>query len=359
MTHSFTISVLATIDPVLRTSATLNLALDLPGLVSVTHDLLDGEIRRIVADGTGIIEDTLVPLEHSCLSCAIREDVIPTLARLQQDGRWDAALVALPITAEPAPLLRALEDHTRRGGALGGATYGATLTIVDGDTLEDDAFADTFVVDHFGGLQEDDDRTVAEALAPQLAIADAIVLISDTTPPAGAVAAAQHLRGDGARVSSATLTDIDVALLDSKGRVRDTLERANPLRSSTRTLSDEAGVWTLRLESPHPFHPGRLRENLHRLADHPTRARGVFWIAARPSSACLWEGASRQLSVGEGGTWGRRLPRTHLTITGRGEGRGAIADAFTESLARPEELPLLMAPDADALVDWLGESDSI
>jgi len=209
-----------------------------------------------------------------------------------------------------------------------------------------------------GGLHDDDDRTVAEALAPLLAVADAIVLVGDEAPTAEALATAQHLRGDGATVTACSLDTMDGGvLLSSRGRLRDTLERANPVRPSVRVPAEEAGVWTLRLESPQPFHPGRLRQNLHRLAGHSGRARGVFWVAARPSSACLWEGAGRQLSVGEYGPWGRRAPRTRLTVTGRGDNRGAIADAFNESLARPGELSSLSTPGADALEDWLGEPD--
>lgn len=360
MTPSMTISVLATVDPVLRASATMNLCLDRPDLVTVTHDILEDGIRRVVADSTGVLQTEIVPLEHACLGCAVREDVIPALEYLQRSGRWTHALVALPVSAEPAPLLRALDAEMSLMGSLRGARYGTTLAIVDADTLVQDAFDETLIADRMVALHDDDDRVMAEALAPLLAIADTIVLASETTATDAAIAAAHHLRGDGASVVCTTLEDLGQGdLLGSKGRASDTLDRANPLRASRRVIADEAGVWTLSLSSDRPFHPERLRANLHRLADHRVRSRGVFWVPSRPGAACVWEGAGRQLSVGECGRWGRKLPRTHLTITGVGDEREVIASAFAESLATHEEVAQLTGPGADALDDWFGDAEEI
>src|SRR6187402_1951214 len=97
------VSVLATIDPVLRDSALFGLLTDTPGVVAARHDIYEDHLRRVVLDATGVIEDVLVPLEHACLSCAVREDAVPTIARLARDGRWSHVLLALPISAEPLP----------------------------------------------------------------------------------------------------------------------------------------------------------------------------------------------------------------------------------------------------------------
>jgi hypothetical protein len=65
----FTISILATVDPVVRSATTVNLSFDDPPVVTVTYDLLDSGVRRMVADSSGIIELTVSDLEHPCLSC--------------------------------------------------------------------------------------------------------------------------------------------------------------------------------------------------------------------------------------------------------------------------------------------------
>lgn len=71
----------------------------------------------------------------------------------------------------------------------------------------------------------------------------------------------------------------------------------------------------------------------------------------------MWEGAGRQLSVGECGRWGKKSPRTHLVITGTGGERAVIGEAFDASLAKSDEIPALMGPEADALDDWFGDCE--
>ena len=70
------VSVLATADPVLRDSALFGLLMDAPGIVAVRHDIYADHLRRVVLDATGVIDDVLVPLQHACLSCAVREDAV-------------------------------------------------------------------------------------------------------------------------------------------------------------------------------------------------------------------------------------------------------------------------------------------
>ncbi|WP_084077999.1 GTP-binding protein [Demequina sp. NBRC 110057] len=350
---SFTISTLTTIDPLMRAAAAMNLTLDRPDLVVVTHDILDGGVRRTVADITGVIEQTITPLAHACVSCAIREDVLPTLVGLRRQDRWRHAVVALPVTAEPAPLVRLLDGALRPDGQLAGAEFGTVAAILDAATVREDAFSDDWLTDRDLGLRDEDDRVVAEALAPILAAADVIVLAGATPAPEDALAVADHLRGDGSQVVSAELESLTPLLLGRpRGRSRDCLERADPLRTPRRTPRDRAGVWSLRLESDRPFDARRLRESLHRMADHPIRVRGHFWVASRPHSACIWEEAGGQLSVGTVDSWNGRQPRTTLVVTGVGEERAIIADAFAAALHSPAE-PI----GDDRLDDWFGAPD--
>jgi hypothetical protein len=55
----------------------------------VRHDIDAGAgtLRRVVVDAYGLVEDETVPLEHACPSCAVREDALPAIARLAEDGR--------------------------------------------------------------------------------------------------------------------------------------------------------------------------------------------------------------------------------------------------------------------------------
>jgi len=355
MTNRFTISTLSTIDPVLRSAVSMSLALDRSDTVVVHHDLVGDEIRRVVSDAFGVIESTSTELEHACLSCAVREDLLPALARLKEQDRWSRALVALPVTAESAPVTRALHDAARRGGMLEGSRLGAVVCAVDADSIADDAFSDDFLADLGRELVEDDERVLGEAVAPMLAHADLVALVSDGPSSGAARATVDHLRGRGSRVLESPTECLDgEAVMATEHRCGRALGRIDPLRIDRHVAADREGVWTVELASDRPFHPERLRENIRDLGGHPVRTRGHFWIPSRPDEACAWDGAGRQVSVGTVGRWGRHPRGTRIVATGRGGERTAIEAAFRASLVTEGDPEAVRAVAADTLEDWLG-----
>jgi G3E family GTPase len=175
--------VLATVDPVLRDAVVFASVVDHPRAVVLRHDIVDGPdgggIRRVVVDATGVVEDVLVPLEHACLSCSVREDAVPTLERLARDPRWEAVLLALPVSAESLPVTRALGWGTRRGGGLRSLRLAGVVAAVERDTVEDDLLGDDLLAERGLALTEDDRRSVGEALAAQLGHADVVLVAAD------------------------------------------------------------------------------------------------------------------------------------------------------------------------------------
>ncbi|MDN4481448.1 CobW family GTP-binding protein [Demequina muriae] len=359
MTQRFTISTLSTIDPVVRTSVSLGLALERSDVVVIHHDFVDDRIHRVVADAHGIIETSATELDHACLGCAVREDLVPTLARLMGHDRWRHALVALPVTAESAPVMRALHSESRRSGMIAGARLGAVVCAVDSSTIADDAFSDDFLADIGRPLLGDDDRVLAEAVAPMLAHADIVALVGDEPVTAQARATVDHLRGKGSTVLSSAMEDLDAALImGTEHRCDAALGRVDPLRLDRHVEPDCAGVWSIDLRSDRPFHPDRLRARLTELGGHEARTRGHFWVPTRPTDACAWDGAGRQVSVGSLGSWGRHDRATRLVATGRGPERDTIAAAFHDCLVRDDERGTDWHAHGDALDDWLGAHDS-
>ncbi|MGL4744454.1 MAG: cobalamin biosynthesis protein CobW, partial [Dermatophilaceae bacterium] len=89
-------------------AATIGLQFDLPNAVVVRHELdsAAGHLVRTISDLTGVLEREVVTLEHACLSCAVREDVIPTLDRLGAIGRWGAVVAHLPVAADGLSVCR-------------------------------------------------------------------------------------------------------------------------------------------------------------------------------------------------------------------------------------------------------------
>lgn len=351
----FTISTLTTLDPVIRSSVSWSLALDRSDTVVVHHDLIGDRIHRVVSDSQGIVESTATELEHACLSCAVREDLVPALARLMERDLWTRALVALPVTAESAPVLRALHAEARRGGMLDRATLGAVVCAVDADTIAEDAFADDMLTDLGQQLVDDDDRVLAEAVAPMLAHADIVAMISDSAASDAARATVDHLRGRGSTVAVGPAEQLDGdAIMATEHRCDRALGRIDPLRIDRHVEPDAAGIWSIELVSDRPFHPGRLRKRLPDLGGHEARTRGHFWLPSRPADACAWDGAGRQVSVGSLGGWGRHPRATRLVATGRGPERDLITQAFHDCLVRDDERSEDWLRKGDALEDWLG-----
>lgn len=372
------VSVLATIDPVLRDSALFGLLMDAPAVVAVRHDIHADHLRRVVLDATGVIEDVIVPLEHACLSCAVREDALPTIARLARDGRWTHVLLALPVSAEPLPAARALAIATEPGGVLDHTRVATSLTVVDIDTLQQDLFGDETLAERGLELTDDDERSVGEALAAQIEQADLVVTSSTSAAPSSPAEPAEtwsatssglldRLRGAGTRrvdgLHALSASDL-AAATHSPARAE---RRAHPLGAVV--ISGPGGVpgdrsWTLELRSSLPFHPERLLDQIEELSAGGLRARGVFHVADRPGLACLWDGAGGQLAFGDLGPWSEvcagTVPHTRIVVVGVADDRGTdtaqddrrrLLEAFQVALCTPEELA--------AGVEWLWREDHL
>ena len=97
-------------------TATIGMQWDLPSAVVVRHEI-DPEremLIRTVSDARGLLERIEISVEHACVGCAIREDVVPTLERLAVTGQWGAIIAQLPVTAEANQVCRVLGYEPRR-----------------------------------------------------------------------------------------------------------------------------------------------------------------------------------------------------------------------------------------------------
>ncbi|QJW34947.1 GTP-binding protein [Cellulosimicrobium protaetiae] len=364
------LSVLATIDPVLRDSAVFGLVVGTPRVVALRHDIhaADGALRRVVVDATGVIEDETVPLEHACLSCAVREDAVPTLRRLAEDDRWDHVVLALPVAAESLPVVRALAAQSTPGNELQRLRLATAVCVVDLDTLEHDLLDDDGVDGRGVGLTEDDQRAVGEVLAAQLEHADLVVTTGEPSDaPTGStlvdrVRGTDSLRLDGLHALTAGHLARRTHDPVAGERRAHPLGVRGPLRHRLRVPGDRS--WTIELRSSRPFDPERLLRRIEDLGTGRVRARGVFHVANRPDSLCAWDGAGGQLCIGTLGTWQDATddiglpvePRTRIVVVGAtdtdgdDDERGRILAAFRDVLATPDEL-------ADGGLRWLGRTD--
>ncbi|MEH3075596.1 MAG: GTP-binding protein [Quadrisphaera sp.] len=352
------VTAVTAVDAASRDAAVLSVQLDAPDTVVVRHDLSgagQGLLRRVVSDGTGVLEDVVVPLEHACLGCAVREDLLPTLLRLAEEGRWSAALLALPLASEPVSVVRGLLGEL--GGAAAGRAVRQRLRLagvvlaVDGAAATDDLLGDDLLDERDLAHGDDDARSVGEVLARQLRGAD-LVLAPGADERTRALL--EHLALPGA-VDPRGASETGAAHLlrrrhdPSASRYWD-----DPRTAAPSGAPDAHGVWTLDLHDWRPAHPDRLRENLEALAGGRLVGRGRFWLPTRPGSVGAWDGAGGQLSVGDAGPWnatGAPVERsTRLVVTGVDEDPARVREAFSASLLTEAEL-------VRGLASWAGRSD--
>ncbi|UUW90552.1 GTP-binding protein [Nocardioides sp. WV_118_6] len=341
---------LAGVDPDAMATTMVGLQFDLPGAVACRHtiDVERGVLTRTVSDLSGVIETHETLLEHACVSCAIREDILPTLERLARDGRWHSIVAHLPVGAEAAHLCAALTWDTRLARFL---RVSAVVTAVAGQHPVRDLLGDDLLADRGHHCAHDDRRGVGEVLAAMIEHAD-VVALDDTFAPVAAGLVRSLARPDAAVVDGVHRLGGETLL----GRLHQhsrTEAWTSPVRTDALPVVPAEGVWQLDLQSLQPFHPERLLESLERLGAGAHRSRGCFWLPTRPGRVLEWDGAGGQLSIGDHGSWGTRRPFTRIVATGVGVAPDHLRPAFADLLVDAGESGA-HADTEDGFEPWLG-----
>ncbi|MFC7827087.1 CobW family GTP-binding protein [Streptomyces sp. NPDC057375] len=302
-----------------RRAAVARLLADVPGSVVLHHDLATataGTVVRTVRDATGILDAGEAPLVNDCACCALREDLVPELARLAEAGGTPLAVVELWDSVEPKAMAEVV--------TAGGFTVTGVITAVDpalvlpylgnGDDLAE------------GGLAAaaTDQRTVADTFARQLEYASVLAL-ADSLPgspeaddedrelltqlhptarrvpighgdPAGAPAPSVSAPSELARAALAGF-DVEAAAAAQ-----------HPACALLPAEADAHGVATLVWHRRRPFHPERLYAALEDLTCAAARSRGRFWLAGKGDTLLHWDAAGGALCVESAGPWLAALP---------------------------------------------------
>jgi G3E family GTPase len=320
-----------------RRAAVAQLLAEVPDSVALHHDLASavrGTVVRTVRDAAGIVSAGEAPLVGDCACCALREDLVPELRRLADEGRTRLAMVELWDSVEP----RAMAEVVAAGGLM----VTGVITAVDpalvlpclanGDDLADRGLA----------AAATDRRTVADTFARQLEYAPVLAvtasgeadeedhaLLTQLHPTARRVPlgppATPAVPGREGAPNTGTLipgtpvpgTPVPPARPAESALVRAAfagfdVEAAAAAQHPACALlpaEDEAGgvatfVWRRR----RPFHPERLYAALEDLTCAAARSRGRFWLADRPDTLLHWDAAGGALCVESAGPWLASLP---------------------------------------------------
>lgn len=311
-------------------------ALLAPGTFLVRHDLRavsEGVVRRTV---TTVDSQRLSVLElaHGCVSCTLREDLLPLLRRLHARADVHRIVLQLDPALEPEALCWAI-THVVVGGLPGtpDATAAhdvrieAVVTTLDASTWLVDATGEDDLADRGWGASADDERTVAQLTVGQVELADVVVVCGEAETAwdqarLDAVLdrlAPRAVRGDATRVSELVAAVRDDA---RRGRVDDAHA---PLLQGQPPLEADAGVQLVELSARRPFHPVRLHDAVDVLLDGVVRTRARVWLATQPDVALWLESAGGGLQVGTAGAWLATLAPDDQAWAGVNPQRRALA----------------------------------
>ncbi|MFC6017744.1 CobW family GTP-binding protein [Plantactinospora solaniradicis] len=305
---------------------------DDPSLLLVRHDLSDlgaGTVRRMVRTDAGTVEDQRVTLRHGCVSCTLREDVLPTLLRLTRTHPGQDLVLMLPEVVEPEAVAAACAHCLVDGAPITNHLHiDSYVTVVDAEHLLDGLTSTDDLITLGIQAADDDPRALADVIVRQIEYADTVVLCGqspesafDTTrlsillhrmaPWAAHFAVDQPYAADRAlthRLRRTRRHRPELPAVLARGIEGYSLGVHEPL--------PDCGVVSAVFRARRPFHPGRLHDVLEQVNADVLRSRGHLWLASQPDTAVAWEFAGGGLAMGSLGRWLASMPEQHWEQVG-------------------------------------------
>ncbi|MDP0397967.1 ribosome hibernation factor-recruiting GTPase MRF [Tsukamurella strandjordii] len=283
-----------------------------PGTVVVHHDLSglrQGMVVRtestVRPDGVAEERVALLELAHGCVSCTLREDLLPLLRALHRRSGVRRIVIRLDPTLEAEALIDAIEhvivDMVGEipGPAARDVEVIGVIGFVDGATWLDDALGEEDLEERFA-VVDGDERTVAQLAVGHAAHADLLVVTGDSPDPARLRAVLRRL-APGAPIARERVP-LD-RLVDRLPARRPVPGPFDPLLLGCPPLEPDGDVRIVEFVARRPMHPGRFHEAIDALLDGVVQARGRIWLATRDHDALWLESAGSGLRVGPAGRW--------------------------------------------------------
>ncbi|MBU2668973.1 GTP-binding protein [Actinoplanes bogorensis] len=310
------VTVLAGFSPAATAAAARILLLADPALVLLSHDLSrvrEGIVRRSVRDAARMLEDVQTRLVHGCVSCTLREDVLPALVRLARERPGRDIVLALPAVMEPEALAAACAASSAVTEAV---VFDSYVTVVEAAGFLDDLTSDDRLRDRGLHSSGHDRRRVAEVVSRQVEFADTLLVWDRPGNDAlttGRVDALLHRLAPWAvHVRTGSTPSVDVTGLAARLRRRGRHDPGVPgilgralagYPIGVHDPNGDCGANSLVFRSRRPFHPERLSGALAPLAGETLRGRGQAWIASQPGTVIGLQSAGGGIALGTLGRW--------------------------------------------------------
>ncbi|MAT61697.1 MAG: hypothetical protein CMH41_08680 [Micrococcales bacterium] len=299
----------------------------------VTHCLDQihiGLVSRTTVSGFGHIDAALIDLAHGCVSCTLREDVLPTLRDMAADPKVGHVILVLPESVEPIGFLESFLFYTAEDGRSAAELchIEAVMAVLEPAALVTMMANHETLADRGLNIGDTDNRGLGDLLVGQIECAD-VILAPGANPQEMRLL---RLLNPDARLHTAQPLSIPAAFNWSATNARTSPALIDHLVQEC----DTADAWRMGWRSHRPLHPTRLHDALQDIAGVALRGRGHFQIATRPSSLIEWDSVGRQLRLGSPDT---DIPRrgANLCFVGVSDERDRIAAALDAAQLTDEE----------------------
>ncbi|MDQ1009239.1 G3E family GTPase [Streptomyces sp. V4I23] len=298
------VAIVAGLHAEARRETVERLLASVPGSVALHHDLSTAErgtVVRTVRDAFRVRDTGETPLVNDCACCALREDLMPELVRLAEDGATRLAIVELWDSVEPKAMAEVVAAHGGERLAVTSVMCAVDPALLlpclgNGDDLAEAGLA----------AASTDRRTIADTWARQLEYAPVIAVVEseDADEEDRALLTQLHPTARRVPVGSDELAAAATAGFD----VEAAAAAQHPACALLPQEADDCGVTTYVWHRARPFHPERLYAALEDLTCAAARSRGRFWLADRPDTLLAWDAAGGALCVESAGPWLASLP---------------------------------------------------
>ncbi len=296
-------------------------------------------------------EEKLVEMSNGCICCTLREDLLVEINRLAKEGKFDYLLIESTGISEPLPVAETFTFEDEDGESLSNyAQLDTMVTVIDGKNFLKDLESVKTLADNRIGLDEDDDRTIANLLLDQIEFANIIVinkldLINEEQ--AMRLKAFMTKLNPNAEVIFSENGQVELSKILNTKKFNFDEAANNPgwlkeLRGEHVPETEEYDISSFVYDADRPFHPQRLMQvfSESRL-ENVVRSKGFFWIASHPDMAGIWSHAGNIINLNPGGYWEEDFEKKQqVVIIGVKLNKPKVKAALDQALLTDDELEL-------------------
>ncbi|GAA2374572.1 GTP-binding protein [Nonomuraea africana] len=298
-----------------RAAAVDRLLQEHQGAVALHHDLravTTGRVSRLVRDRFRVLDLTEIRLAHGCVTCTVREDLLPQLVRHAATAA--PLIVDLWDSVEPRSVAEALDPEL--------FALTCVLTALDAEHLPHDLSRGEPLARSGRHAAAGDERHLAEVLARQIEYGTALYLHgSDEDDVELSTAVLGHLAPHTPVLHDALPPVTGAALCP-----QELADRVDPATAQLPSEATTDEIVTVVWNRRGPLHPGRFFDAVDELVTESVRSRGRFWLATRRDRMLAWDAVAGVVSVEDAGPWLAALPEAAWELTSPARRTAAALD---------------------------------